>query len=70
MVDTALHTGSEAMTQLPKFTYVSDPDAEGDPIKGNNYSRLFKSANFKFAYEPINDRVLIKVEQYAKRVQN
>ncbi len=70
MVDTALHTGSEAMTQLPKFTYVANPDAEGDPIKGNNYSRLSNSANFKFAYEPINDRVLIKVEKYAKRVQN
>ncbi len=70
MVDTALHTGSEAEKQLPKFTYVSDPDAEGDPIKGNNYSRLSNSANFKFAYEPINDRVLIKVEKYAKRVQN
>ena len=70
MVDTALHTGSEAMTQLPKFTYVANPDAEGDPIKGNNYSRLSNSANFKFAYEPINDRVLIKVEKYAKRVAN
>ncbi len=70
MVDTALHTGSEAEKQLPKFTYVNDPDAEGDPINGNNHSRLAKSAHFKFAYEPINDRVLIKVEQYAKRVQN
>ena len=70
MVDTALHTGSEAMTQLPKFTYVANPDAEGDPIKGNNYSRLSNSANFKFAYEPINDRVLIKVEKYAKRIAN
>ena len=70
MVDTALHTGSEAEKQLPKFTYVNNPDAEGDPINGNNYSRLAKSANFKFAYEPVNDRVLIKVEKYVKRVQN
>ena len=70
MVDTALHTGSEAMTQLPKFTYVSDPDAKGDPIEGNNHSRLAASANFKFAYEPINDRVLIKVEKYVTHVQN
>ncbi len=70
MVDTALHTGSEAEKQLPKFTYVNNPDAEGDPINGNNYSRLAKSANFKFAYEPINDRLLIKVEKYVKRVQN
>ncbi len=70
MVDTALHTGSEAMTQLPKFTYVANPDAKGDPIEGNNHSRLAASANFTFAYEPTNDRVLIKVEQYAKRVEN
>ena len=68
MVDTALHTGSEAEKQLPKFTYVSDPDAQGDPINGNNHSRLTKSANFKFAYEPINDRLLIKVEEYARRI--
>ena len=68
MVDTALHTGSEAMTQLPKFTYVANPDAEGDPINGNNHSRLTVSANFKFAYEPINDRLLIKVEGYARRI--
>ena len=27
MVDTALHTGSEAEKQLPKFTYVANPDA-------------------------------------------
>ncbi len=70
MVDTALHTGSEAEKQLPKFTYVSDPDAKGDPIEGNNYSRLAESSHFKFAYEPTNDRVLIKVEKYAKRVAN
>ena len=70
MVDTALHTGSEAEKQLPKFTYVNNPDAQGDPINGNNHSRLAKSAHFKFAYEPTNDRVLIKVEEYAKRVQN
>ena len=70
MVDTALHTGSEAEKQLPKFTYVNNPDAKGDPINGNNYSRLAASSHFKFAYEPTNDRVLIKVEQYAKQVKN
>ena len=70
MVDTALHTGSEAEKQLPKFTYVNNPEAKGDPINGNNYSRLAASSHFKFAYEPTNDRVLIKVEQYAKQVKN
>ena len=67
-VDTVLHTGSEAQTQLPKFTYVVNPDAVGDPIEGNNFSRLSESANFTFAYEPLNDRVLIKVEKCARKI--
>jgi len=65
VVDTALHTGSEALTQLPKFTY-ADPSVEGLPAQlgGNNLSRHDKAFNFKFAYEPLNDRVLIKVQEY------
>ena len=69
VVDTALHTGSEALKQLPKFTY-ADPSVKGSPIEGNNISRYEKAFNFKFAYEPLNDRVLIKVQGYPTRVAN
>ena len=67
VVDTALHTGSEAMKQLPKFAY-ADPSVKGTPIEGNNVSRYDKAFNFKFAYEPLNNRVLIKVQEYPTRV--
>ena len=69
VVDTALHTGSEADRQLPKFAY-ADPATStvGDPINGNNLGRHSKAFNFKFAYEPTNDRVLIKVQEYPTRV--
>ena len=69
VVDTALHTGSEADRQLPKFAY-ADPATStvGDPINGNNLGRYSKAFNFKFAYEPTNDRVLIKVQEYPTRV--
>ena len=69
VVDTALHTGSEADRQLPKFTY-ADPATStvGDPINGNNLGRHSNAFNFKFAYEPTNDRVLIKVQEYPTRV--
>ena len=68
VVDTALHTGSEADRQLPKFTY-ADPSVKGTPIEGNNVSRYDKAFNFKFAYEPLNNRVLIKVQEYPTRVE-
>ena len=69
VVDTTLHTGSEAERQLPKFAY-ADPATStvGDPINGNNLGRHSKAFNFKFAYEPTNDRVLIKVQEYPTRV--
>ena len=65
VVDTALHTGSEAERQLPKFTY-ADPSAKA--VDGNNVPRLQESFNFAFAYEPNTNRILIKSEAYYTRV--
>ena len=65
VVDTALHVGSEAMKQLPKFTY-DNPDK--DVVEGNNVARMPESFNFKFAYDPYENRVLIKAEKYAKKL--
>ena len=65
VVDTALHVGSEAMKQLPKFTY-DNPNK--DVVEGNNVARMPESFNFKFAYDPYENRVLIKAEKYAKKL--
>ena len=65
VVDTALHKGSEADKQLPKFAY-DDPNKE--VVDGNNILRLPGSFNFKFAYDPTENRVLIKVQQYVKKI--
>ena len=65
VVDTALHVGSEAMKQLPKFTY-DTPNK--DVVEGNNVARMPESFNFKFAYDPFENRVLIKAEKYAKKL--
>ena len=65
VVDTALHVGSEAMKHLPKFTY-DNPDK--DVVEGNNVARMPESFNFKFAYDPYENRVLIKAEKYAKKL--
>ena len=64
VVDTALHAGSEADKQLPKFAY-DDPNKE--VVDGNNILRLPESFNFKFAYDPTSNRVLIKVQKYVKK---
>ena len=68
VVDTVLHAGSEADRQLPQFNY-ADPNAEIDPLDANNVARMSRSFNFKFAYEPLNDRLLIKVQAYATQVK-
>ena len=65
VVDTALHAGSEAEKQLPKFAY-DDPNKE--VVDGNNILRLPESFNFKFAYDPTSNRVLIKVQKYVKKI--
>ena len=65
VVDTALHAGSEALKQLPKFTY-DDPNK--DVVDGNNVKRNPKSFNFKFAYDPTSNRLLIKVQQWTKKL--
>ena len=65
VVDTTLHAGSEAERQLPKFAY-DDPTKEA--VDGNNVARLPESFNFKFAYDPTNNRVLIKSEKYVKKI--
>ena len=64
VVDTALHAGSEALKQLPKFAY-DDPQKE--VVDGNNVKRNPKSFNFRFAYEPTDNRLLIKVEEWTKK---
>ena len=64
VVDTALHAGSEALKQLPKFAY-DDPQKE--VVDGNNVKRNPKSFNFRFAYEPTSNRLLIKVEEWTKK---
>lgn len=65
VVDTALHAGSEANKQLPKFAY-DDPGKE--VVDGNNVRRMPESFNFKFAYDPTSNRVLMKVQKYAKKI--
>ena len=67
VVDTALHTGSEAERQLPKFTY-ADPNAKS--VDGNNVPRLQNSFNFAFSYEPNSNRILIKSQEYKTRTYN
>ena len=67
VVDTALHAGSEADRQLPKFAY-DDPNKL--VVDGNNVKRLPESFNFKFAYDPTNNRVLIKSQAYYTRAYN
>ena len=65
VVDTTLHAGSEALKQLPEFAY-DDPNKE--VVDGNNVKRNPKSFNFKFAYDPTNNRLLIKVEEWTKKL--
>ena len=59
VVDTAYHTGTESVGHLPKFTYAKST-YEGT----NNVARNEKSFEFAFAYDPFNDRVLIKSHGY------
>ena len=61
VVDTALHTGSEAERQLPRFAY-DDPAKNG--VDYNNVDRLPESFNFAFSYLPFEDRILIQSEAY------
>ena len=67
VVDTALHTGSEAERQLPKFAY-DDPAKNG--VDYNNVNRLPESFNFAFSYLPFEDRILIQSEAYYTRAYN
>ena len=67
VVDTALHVGSEAKKQLPKFAY---DNPYKDVVEGNNVARMPESFNFKFAYDPYENRVLIKAEKYAMKLFN
>ena len=67
VVDTALHVGSEAKKQLPKFAY---DNPYKDVVEGNNVARMPESFNFKFAYDPYENRVLIKAEKYATKLFN
>ena len=62
VVDTAYHAGTESVGKLPKFTYAKSA-YEGT----NNVARNEKSFEFAFAYDPFNDRVLIKSHGYYTR---
>ena len=62
VVDTAYHAGTESVGELPKFTYAKSA-YEGT----NNVARNEKSFEFAFAYDPFNDRVLIKSHGYYKK---
>ena len=62
VVDTAYHAGTESVGELPKFTYAKSA-YEGT----NNVARNEKSFEFAFAYDPFNDRVLIKSHGYYTR---
>ncbi len=64
-VDTAYHTGTETVGELPKFTYAKS-SYEGT----NNVPRYSESSAFAFAYDSYNDRVLIKVHGYYTREQS
>ena len=62
-VDTAYHTGTETIGKLPTFTY-----AKGNYEGTNNVPRLEASSHFAFAYDPYEDKVLIKSRAYYTRV--
>ena len=62
VVDTAYHTGTESVGHLPKFTYAKRT-YEGT----NNVARNEYSFEFAFAYDPFNDRVLIKSHGYYQK---
>ncbi len=64
VVDTNLHTGSEALKQLPKFAY----DNPSKDQEGNAVLRYEDSYYFKFAYDPTSNRILIKSKGYVKKI--
>ena len=59
VVDTAYHTASENIAKLPKFTYAKR-NYEGT----NNVPRMAESFEFAFAYDPFEDKILIKSHGY------
>ena len=64
VVDTAYHTGTESIGELPKFTYAKSR-YEGT----NNVLRMEESFEFAFAYDPFTDRILIKSHGYYTRTR-
>lgn len=63
VVDTAYHKGTENSAKLVKFTYANiDEQTTG---KGDNkQTRVAGSYNYKFSYDPFEDRLLVWVENY------
>ena len=59
VVDTAYHTASENIAKLPKFTYAKST-YEGT----NNVPRLAESFEFAFAFDPFEEKILIKSHGY------
>ena len=61
VVDTAYYTGSENNANLVKFTYAALNDVAKHPYGINRYERSFE---YNFAYDPTEDRVLIRSNGY------
>ena len=59
VVDTAYHTASENVAKMPKFTYAKST-YEGT----NNVPRLAESFEFAFAFDPFEEKILIKSHGY------
>ena len=67
VVDTAYYTGSENNANLVKFTYAALNDVAKHPYGINRYERSFE---YNFAYDPTEDRVLIRSNGYLTKTDN
>ena len=67
VVDTAYYTGSENNANLVKFTYAALNDVAKHPYGINRYERSFE---YNFAYDPTEDRVLIRSNGYLTKTNN
>ena len=64
VVDTAYYNGTEASRSLVQFTYAN----ENEKRNVNGLKRLSSSYEYNFAYDPTEDRLIIKSRGYLKKV--
>ena len=64
VVDTAYYNGTEASRSLVQFTYAN----ENEKPNVNGLKRLSSSYEYNFAYDPTEDRLIIKSRGYLKKV--